>query len=121
MSLNWNAQSVKNIDEMLEKDEGNLIGQFAFVLMAIQMSSVSEKNVGEVWARIQIWEALNGPLFYTKEDKPALTWEFVSSLVGYGTNVSTTTLSKWSASLIKREAERYQIKYQNLSKEPANA
>lgn len=123
MSLNWNATKVANIDERLKDEEqSHLISHFAFVLMGIHISSVSEKNVGEVWTRIQLWEKFNGPFLYNKADKSALTWEFVQSLIGYGTNVSNTPLGKWSADLLKREAQRFQGYYEtDKQKELADA
>jgi hypothetical protein len=123
MPLTWNAQKVANIDERLETDEQAMITQFCFVLMAIHINRVSEQNVAEVWTRIQIWEMLNGPLFYkgtTRES--ALTYDFVKSLVGYGTNVSNTPLRKWSGDLLTRSiAERQGYYETDKQKELADA
>jgi hypothetical protein len=124
MSLNWNAQSVANIDARLEdKADANAIAYFAFALMAIGIGSVSKKNVGEVFTRIKIWENLNGPIHYEDKQLEDGTWSnesaynfgFVMSMVGYGTNVSTETLSSWSKKVLARAAERYQKQFEEKS------
>lgn len=129
MSLNWDAQSVANIDARLEdKADANAIAYFAFALMAIGIGSVSKKNVGEVYARIKMWEDFNGVIHYedkqledgTWSNKSAYTFGFVMSMVGYGTNVSTEPLGTWSKKVISKTAERYQKYFEEKSvAEPA--
>ena len=133
MSLNWNAQSVANIDARLEDPaDANAIAYFAFALMGVGIGSVSKKNVGEVYTRIKIWESLNGPMHFedkqledgTWSNKSAYNFEFVKSMVGYGTNVSTETLSTWSKRILGREAERLQKQFEESlaeQKEPTIA
>ena len=127
MSLNWNAQSVENIDARLEdKADANAIAYFAFALMAVGIGSVSKKNVGEVYARIKMWERFNGVIHYedkqledgTWSNESAYNFEFVKSMVGYGTNVSTETLSTWSKKVLARAAERYQKRFEESLAEP---
>jgi hypothetical protein len=127
MSLNWNAQSVANIDARLEDPaDANAIAYFAFALMGVGIGSVSKKNVGEVYTRIKIWESLNGPMHFedkqledgTWSNKSAYNFEFVKSMVGYGTNVSTETLSTWSKRILGREAERLQKQFEESLAEP---
>ena len=127
MSLNWDAQSVENIDARLEdENDANAIAYFAFALMAIGIGSVSKKNVGEVYARIKTWESLHGPLHYenkqledgTWSNKSSYTFEFVKSVVGYGTNVSNEALGTWSKKVLAREAERFQKQFEESLAEP---
>ena len=127
MSLNWNAQSVANIDARFEDPaDANAIAYFAFALMGVGIGSVSKKNVGEVYTRIKIWESLNGPMHFedkqledgTWSNKSAYNFEFVKSMVGYGTNVSTETLSTWSKRILGREAERLQKQFEESLAEP---
>jgi len=127
MSLNWDAQSVANIDARLEdENDANAIAYFAFALMAIGVGSVSKKNVGEVYTRIKIWENLHGPLHYENKqledgswsNKSAYTWSFVQSMLGYGTNVSNEPLGTWSKKVIAREAERFQKEFEESLAEP---
>jgi hypothetical protein len=127
MSLNWNAQSVANIDARLEdENDANAIAYFAFALMAIGIGSVSKKNVGEVYTRIKTWESLHGPLHYENKqledgswsNKSAYTFDFVKSVVGYGTNVSNEPLGTWTKKVLAREAERFQKQYEESLAEP---
>jgi hypothetical protein len=127
MSLNWDAQSVANIDARLEDEaDANAIAYFAFALMAIGIGSVSKKNVGEVYARIKTWESLHGPLHYENKqledgswsNKSAYTFNFVKSVVGYGTNVSNEPLGTWTKKVLAREAERFQKQYEESLAEP---
>jgi hypothetical protein len=127
MSLNWDAQSVANIDARLEDEaDANAIAYFAFALMAIGIGSVSKKNVGEVYARIKTWESLHGPLHYENKqledgswsNKSAYTFGFVKSMVGYGTNVSNEPLGTWTKKVLAREAERFQKQYEESLAEP---
>jgi hypothetical protein len=127
MSLNWNAQSVANIDARLEdENDANAIAYFAFALMAIGIGSVSKKNVGEVYARIQLWENINGPIHYEAKQledgswskNSSYNWKFVSGMVGYGTNVSSEPLGTWTKKVIAREAERLQKQYEESLAEP---
>ena len=127
MSLNWNAQSVANIDARLEDEaDANAIAHFAFALMAIGIGSVSKKNLGDVYTRIKMWEGLNGPLHYENKqledgswsNKSVYTFDFVKSMVGYGTNVSNEALGTWSKRVLGREAERFQKKFEESLAEP---
>jgi hypothetical protein len=127
MSLNWDAQSVENIDARLEDEaDANAIAYFAFALMAIGIGSVSKKNVGEVYARIKTWESLHGPLHYENKqledgswsNKSVYTFDFVKSVVGYGTNVSNEPLGTWTKKVLAREAERFQKQYEESLAEP---
>jgi hypothetical protein len=128
MSLNWNAQSVANIDARLEDEaDANAIAHFAFALMAIGIGSVSKKNLGDVYTRIKMWEGLNGPIHYenkqledgTWSDKSVYTFSFVKSMVGYGTNVSNEALGTWSKRVLGREVERFQQQFEKSLAEPA--
>jgi hypothetical protein len=128
MSLNWNAQSVANIDARLEDEaDANAIAHFAFALMAIGIGSVSKKNLGDVYTRIKMWEGLNGPIHYenkqledgTWSDKSVYTFGFVKSMVGYGTNVSNEALGTWSKRVLGREVERFQQQFEKSLAEPA--
>ena len=127
MSLNWDAQSVANIDARLEnEDDASAIAHFAFALMAIGIGSVSKKNVGEVYTRIKTWESLHGPLHYENKqledgswsNKSVYNWNFVKSMVGYGTNVSNEALSTWSKRVLAREAERFQKEFDESLAKP---
>jgi hypothetical protein len=100
MSLDWNAQRVANYDEGTDEWKSD-VAYFCFTLMAIGVGSVSEKNLGDIYTRIKILHAINGPLRYhydedTKIKTPVYDWEFLKTVIGYGTNVSNETFGQWS-------------------------
>ena len=106
MSLDWNAERVANFKEGDEEWKEN-VAYFCFTLMAIGVNSVTEKNLGDVYTRIKILNALNGPLRYhydeeTKVKTPVYDYDFLLSVIGYGTNVSNETFGQW----IKRIGNR---------------
>ena len=109
MSLDWNATRVANFKEGDEEWKEN-VAYFCFTLMAIGVGSVTEKNLGDIYTRIKILDALNGPLRYhydedTKTKKPVYDFDFVQSVVGYGTNVSNETFGQWIKRIGNREIE----------------
>lgn len=102
MSLDWNATRISGFETKKQDEQwvGNM-QNLCFTLMAIGMGSVTEKNVGEVYTRIQILEATYGPLRYnydeeTKTKSSVYTFDFLVSVIGYGTNVSNETLNQWT-------------------------
>jgi hypothetical protein len=106
MSLDWNAERIANFKEGDEEWKEN-VAYFCFTLMAIGVNSVTEKNLGDVYTRIKILNALNGPLRYhydeeTKVKTPVYDYDFLLSVIGYGTNVSNETFGQW----IKRIGNR---------------
>jgi hypothetical protein len=106
MSLDWNAERVANFKEGDEEWKEN-VAYFCFTLMAIGVNSVTEKNLGDIYTRIKILNALNGPLRYhydeeTKVKTPVYDYDFLLSVIGYGTNVSNETFGQW----IKRIGNR---------------
>ena len=106
MSLDWNAERIANFKEGDEEWKEN-VAYFCFTLMAIGVNSITEKNLGDVYTRIKILNALNGPLRYhydeeTKVKTPVYDYDFLLSVIGYGTNVSNETFGQW----IKRIGNR---------------
>lgn len=106
MSLDWNATRVANFDEGTQEWKDD-VAYFCFTLMAIGVGHVSEKNLGDIYTRIKILHALNGPLRYhydeeTKTKTPVYDFDFLTSVIGYGTNVSNETFGQW----IKRYGNR---------------
>lgn len=123
MPLTWDATDVVINGTWEEQDEVwcDDVANFCFTLMAICVSSVNEKNVGEVYTRIQILHALNGPLRYHYEEfgpgiaprkNTVYTWDFVKSMVGYKTNASNKTFLQWTKDFSTAYAKEYQGRYE---------
>jgi len=116
MPLNWNATKVANFKEGDEEWREN-VAYFCFTLMAIGVSSVTEKNLGDIYTRIKILNALNGPLRYhydeeTKVKTPVYDFDFVKSMVGYSTNVSNETFLQWIKRFSKHRIEDNQNNFE---------
>ncbi len=99
MSLDWNATKVVGID-WDNKEEGDTVGRFAFILMFLGIGSVNEKNVAEVIVRNKIHEALFGATYYYTDETTgvrtnAYDADFIRRMIGYSTNVSTEPRAKW--------------------------
>ena len=99
MSLDWNATRVANFKEGDDEWKEN-VANFCFTLMAIGVNSVTEKNLGDVYTRIQILDGTYGPLRYRYDEEaktktPVYDFDFVKSMVGYSTNVSDETFLQW--------------------------
>jgi hypothetical protein len=75
--------------------------------MAIGVNKVTKENLGDIYTRIKIWNALYGPVRYrydeeTKVKTSLYDYDFLLSVIGYGTNVSNETFGQW----IKRIGNR---------------
>ena len=106
MSLDWNATRVANFDEGTEEWKES-VAYFCYALMAIGVNKVTKENLGDIHTRIQIWNALYGPVRYrydedTKTKTSLYDYDFLLSVIGYGTNVSNETFGQW----IKRIGNR---------------
>lgn len=107
MSLNFNFSQVKSSASLYDAD-GHLKGiasTMPFVLMAIGIHEITQKNKGDVLNRIRLYENLFGPLTtgYT------FTQEKIDRFIGMRTNVSNETFLQWSKRMVEhflRDFER---------------
>ncbi len=106
MSLDWNAERVANWSEGTEEWKES-VAYFCYALMAIGVNKVTKENLGDIYTRIKIWNALYGPVRYrydeeTKVKTSLYDYDFLLSVIGYGTNVRNETFGQW----IKRIGNR---------------
>jgi predicted translin family RNA/ssDNA-binding protein len=95
MSLNWSASKVHNLDELQDDGiEWSKTTYLCFELMRVGVQNITEKNVEDVWTRIEIMQKLEGPLLTWVGEPLPLTHEDIVRRVGYSTNVSNETFSK---------------------------
>ena len=91
MSLDWSADKVQDLDEL--RDDGiewSKTAYLCFELMRVGVQHITEKNVEDVWTRIEIMQKLEGPIL-TWGGKPLpLTHEDIVRRIGYSTNVTNT-------------------------------
>jgi len=126
MSLNWNLTKIANLDEVCyeiaTKDNvhrGVMAGQaylkaesetLIWACMAVGMGGITEANHETFYARLSIYEKLNGAFLqvYDEEAKKAhdqpVTLELVKLHIGLSTNVSNETAAKWAKRIITDNA-----------------
>ena len=92
MSLDWNADKVKDLDAL--RDDGvewTKTTYLCFELMRVGIQRITEKNVEDVWTRIELMQKLEGPLLTWVGNPLPLTHEDIVRRIGYSTNVTETS------------------------------
>lgn len=108
MSLNFNFSQVKDSADLYDEN-GHLKGiasTMPFILMAIGIREITQKNKGDVLNRIRLYENLFGPLTTTGY---VFTQEKIDRFIGMRTNVSNETFLQWSKRMVEhflRDFER---------------
>jgi hypothetical protein len=125
MSLDWNATKVANFKEGDEQWKEN-VANFCFTLMAVGIGRVTESNLGDLYFRIQILHSTYGPLRYhfdeeTMTKTAVYDFDFVKSMVGYGTNVSNETFLQWIKRFSKHRIEDNQNDFERAIKKSLEA
>lgn len=87
MALNWNATEVEAF-EGFSDEEKQRCALFAFELMAVDISAVTEDNIEELYLRLQIYSRLN-------REELKYSYQDVLSYVGFRTNVTNRSRQKW--------------------------
>ncbi len=102
MPLTWDATKVEGWDEFDDMDS-SIMGNYAFILMAVSIGKVTPDNVGEIVFRTRMLQGINGNMLNGKTPeisaeiaKKLGSVEFVSRLVGFTCNVSDETWTNWS-------------------------
>lgn len=102
MSLNWTTKEGSPARRALEDERNH--GRFQALclsLMVIGIGKVTEDNVVEVTARLNLVEELFGPYLVRVDDegrnRSGFTAEDVADFIGLSTNVASESESKWLA------------------------
>lgn len=108
MSLNWNIEKCKEVDEIKSKGEWVITNTIIWATMPVAMGSITESNWREFLFRIKVIEKLAGPFMnqaIPNTDPPEdgkvdlvpvlFTPEMIKKRIGLYTNVSTETRAKW--------------------------
>lgn len=79
----------RHIDTSKWSDEDHQMAHgFCWTLMAVEVQSVTEKNLKEILFRIMFLQKIGqGPWIKDQEPKVVIGW--LKKLIGYGTNVGT--------------------------------
>jgi len=107
MSLDFNYQDVANparwgdtkdsteltTDEKWERDK---VQYFCYLLMSIDMGTVTEANLLEVQVRAHLFQtSVGGVISFSTGDNYIYSSSEIKSYIGYSTNVSTKTRAQW--------------------------
>ena len=88
MSLNWNAETVKDWDDMTPEQKDASV----WYTMFLDIGEITEENYEEFADRARIYDTLHGP---NAEFSFLGDPKFVKRLIGLKTNVSTKTIRQW--------------------------
>ena len=110
MPLNWNAEKVKDYDQ-LTKEEMQVREVLIWATIGIGMSKITEKNYREFFARVNFSEKVGGAWTHGEGMKPVyITIEDVRRFIGLYTNASEYSRAKF----IKLHVDRH---FNNILKE----
>jgi hypothetical protein len=110
MPLTWNAEKVQNW-ELLQSDdtEWQKTAYLCYELMRNSIGHIDEKNVVEVWTRIDMTQKLEGALLSGVVDNKSVqipySFEDIKRRIGYSTNVTTLTTQQWLKKFYKSHYE----------------
>lgn len=110
MAVNWDCTNVKDW-EALHEDEYQWALTEAFLISTwgwgwfdvLGVGSITESNVGEVWARVSILQGMGviGMTGHTIDDKVEVTKDDVIRRIGLRSNYSNLTRAKWISEKLK--------------------
>jgi hypothetical protein len=97
MALTWDITNCKNMQEIKGDSEWFKTEYMIFATMAIDMSEITESNVGEFYARLRVISEISGGAYYTSDggyEHPTLV--DVYKRIGLHTNAwSKNTFNQW--------------------------
>jgi hypothetical protein len=88
MSLNWNAKTVKDWEDMTPEQQDASV----WYTMFLDIGEITEENYEEFADRARIYDTLHG---HKAEFSFLGDPKFVKRLIGLKTNVSTKTIRQW--------------------------
>jgi hypothetical protein len=118
MSLNWNLSEIKNHDDLCWNEDETMnpvTHTMIFATMIVGLHGITEKNVGQFAARLELYQNLHGELMIGPDGPVAVTTEDVIDHIGLRCNVSDETDAAWIKRTVtddlKRNGARYQRKF----------
>ena len=99
MALTYNYTSLAGIDKFTDIEHQET-SRFAFVMMAIDMNDVTEKNVDEIVFRLLFAKQCNQNYLVGDFTKGSLK-AFIKTYIGYETNVGYKTRNALSEPFVK--------------------
>lgn len=109
MSLNWNIDRIANFETVClnTAEDGTRTLRPAtegliWATMLVGLNGITEKNAPQFYARLSVWESLNGAIRSNATQSQPYTVEEVRAHIGLGTNATIETDAKWGKRLIER-------------------
>ena len=99
MALTYNYTSLAGIDKFTDIEHKET-SQFAFVMMAIDMNDITEKNVAEIVFRLLFAKQCNHTFLVGDFTKDSLK-TFIKSYIGYKTNVRYNTRNAFMRKIMR--------------------
>jgi hypothetical protein len=108
MSVNWDCSKVRDYKE-LHEDEYEWALSSAFLTSwtgfgwfdVIGFGSITEANVGEVWARVSILQGMGVIGMRKGSERVQITRADIVRRIGFHSNYSTLTRTKWISEKLK--------------------
>ncbi len=119
MSLNWNVQACKDVDVLINKSGSEaekdklqwmITESVIWLSMTCGYKEITEKNYGEIWWRISVYEQYCGSYISYGANKPYyITLDDIKKRIGLYTNANKITLGKYMKWILKKvEAQGYE-------------
>jgi hypothetical protein len=100
MALNWDITKCKEMVELQSETEWPITNAIIWYTIGVDLGEITEKNIGEFYARIKLWEAVQGATIKnyignSKTDDTYLSFEDVHKRIGLVSNVSDISRTKF--------------------------
>ena len=96
MALHWDITKCNEMLELQSDTEWPITNALIWLTMGVDLGEITEKNIGEFYARIKLWEAIQGCMIKDdKLDDVYLSFEDVRKRIGLTTNVSDVSRTKF--------------------------
>jgi hypothetical protein len=95
MALNWNIEKCKNFKGLTTEENWGLTDTLIWATMFTGISTITEANYKEFYARLNLVQRLNGP-YTNKGGKPYyITVDDVQRRIGLTTNAGSMTRAQF--------------------------
>lgn len=119
MSLNWNITACTNFESLQSEEEWTVTDTLIWATMIVGMREITEANAAEFYARLHIFESLNGSLVFSFDENGErqphfITPEDVMKRIGLRTNASTETFAAFTKRHLGLTADSAKRRYEHV-------
>lgn len=102
MALYWNIEKCRDYKELAKDENRALTDTLIWATMFVGISTITEDNAKEFYARLRLVELLSGTLVSQKGEPYHLTLEDVELRIGLATNAISLTRAQFLKSKVNR-------------------